>query len=50
MNFNCTWEIGVLLHLEYKACWDCEKAGWSMPECTECNPENNFKWKRTRKN
>ena len=33
---------------EYQACWGCEKAGWSMPECNECNPENNFKWKRTK--
>ena len=51
---KCDKKIGVFVNkvtdiqTEYKACWDCEKSGWSMPECAECNPENNFKWKRTK--
>lgn len=25
-------------------CINCIKNGWHMPECAECEPENNFKW------
>ena len=27
-----------------RGCDTCAKKGWSMPECHECNKENDYKW------
>lgn len=28
----------------YGKCLDCEREGWPMSQCAECNPENGFKY------
>lgn len=28
----------------YLSCDECDKAGWDMPECKECNTANGFKY------
>lgn len=30
--------------VKYNKCKTCEKAGWSMPECAECNKANGYRW------
>ncbi len=32
-----------------RGCDTCEKHGWSMPECVECNKANGYKWYRERR-
>lgn len=27
-----------------KPCSECDKEGWSMPECAECNAKNDFRY------
>ena len=31
-------------------CYECEREGWSMPQCEECNAKNNFKYFEGKKN
>lgn len=31
-------------NFSYGKCLDCKHDGWHMPQCTECNPENGFKY------
>ena len=28
----------------FEHCMDCGNFGWDMPQCRECNAENNFKY------
>ncbi len=34
----------------YGKCFSCTHNGWDMPQCKECNPENNFKYFQRREN
>ena len=27
-----------------RPCYECDKVGWDMPECKECNTANGFKY------
>ena len=33
-----------------KSCYECDKEGWDMPECKECNTANGFKYFERKKN
>lgn len=30
--------------VKYNKCKTCENAGWSMPQCAECNRANGYRW------
>lgn len=32
-----------------RGCKTCEKYGWNMPECAECNRENDYEWYEAKK-
>ena len=38
---RCTAELEHDIH---RNCLNCTHNGWNMPQCAECEPENNFKW------
>lgn len=34
----------------YGKCLGCTNQGWDMPQCEDCNPENNFKYFQAKEN